>query len=254
MKFLIAFISLCITITAIVYIKQNPKTTSSSSNSSRIIEYIDVSGQHSETFSSDQIVWVLQISLMGKEKEQLLIKKNERIKELTTLVSSIGIDPNNLSFENYTLRKQWNWDRGKRTFESYQLNQTIKVQLTSEEKSDLLSEGIIQINDIEIVNVRYEIADIEEKTNQISAKAFKKAKDKAKFLAKTSGKEIETVISISENPINNEPIILGARNGLSKASLFDSSTPGSNGPTKTTLESQVFVRFLLKDADKKFFD
>ena len=78
MKFLIAFISLCITITAIVYIKQNPKTTSSSSNSSRIIEYIDVSGQHSETFSSDQIVWELQISLMGQEKEQLLIKKNEQ--------------------------------------------------------------------------------------------------------------------------------------------------------------------------------
>jgi len=254
MKFLIAFISLCITITAIVYIKQNPKDSSPSNNSRQTIGYIDVSGLHSETFTSDQILWELQISLMGKEKEELILKKNERIKQLTALTSSIGIDPNNLSFENYTLRKQWNWDRGKRTFESYQLNQTIKVQLTSEERSDLLSEGIIQINDIEIVNVRYEIADIEEKTNQIAAKAFKKAKDKAKSLAKTSGKEIETVISISETPLTNEPILLGAGNGLRKASLFDSSMPGTNGPTKTTLESQVFVRFLLKDAGKKFFD
>ena len=253
MKFLIAFISLCITITAIVYIKQNPKSIPLSEEGKQAIQYIDVSGYHSEMFSSDEILWELQISLIGKEKEELLAKKNERIKELNSLVSSIGIDPSVLSFENYTLRKQWNWDHGKKTFSNYQLTQTIKIQFHSEEKSDLLSEGLIQINDIEIVNVQYEIGEKEDKLNKMAAKAFEKAKDKAEALAKTSNKRTASVISISESPISGESMILeGFLGGGSRA--LKSSMPGTNGPTKAKLESQLFVRFLLKDDNKKLFD
>lgn len=242
MKFLAGFIVLCITITTIVYIKENPKTTQQTTDSALTNHYIDVSGYHSETFSSDKIIWELQISLMGKEKEELLLKKNERVKELSSLVASLGIDTDSLIFENYTLKKDWTWEQGKRIFTAYHLNQNIVVPIKTEEKSDIFSENLVQIGDIEIQNVKYEISNKEEKVNQIASIAFEKAKSKANVLAKSAGKKLKTVITISENPIQDESFSFAKMNLTGAAS----GMRGTSGPTKTTLASQVYVRFLLE--------
>ena len=63
MKFLIAFISLCITITAMYTSNKTPKAFPFRRRQTSY-QYIDVSGYHSEMFSSDEILWELQISLI----------------------------------------------------------------------------------------------------------------------------------------------------------------------------------------------
>lgn len=245
MKLLAGFVTLCLTVVAIAYIQQKSNTKSFFKNSSPLTQYIDVSGHHFETFSSDDISWELQLSLSGKEKNDLIQKKNARIQELTKLTSSLEINKDSLLFENYTLKKEWNWNSGKKVFVGYQLNQQIKVSLRSQEKSDYFSEGLTQINDIEVLNIKYDVSDKDEKKNQIAAQAFEKAKRKARTLAKASGQKLGPVISITEEPQQNEPLVFAT---YSKAGLLGGARAaiGENGPNKTTLEATTFVRFSVK--------
>ena len=245
MKLLAGFIAFCITIVAVFYIKQQSHPTPNFEKSSNLVQYIEVSGYHSEIFSSDDISWELQLSLSGKEKNDLIQKKNARIQELTTLTSSLEINKDSLLFENYTLRKEWSWNNGKKVLAGYQLNQTIKVSLRSQEKSDLFSEGLTQINDLEVLNIKYDINNKDEKKNQIAAEAFNKAKRKATVLALASGKKLGRVLSISETAQQNEPIVFSTYK--SRGLLGGAMTAvGENGPNKTTLEATTFVRFSIK--------
>ncbi|NLO23658.1 MAG: SIMPL domain-containing protein [Fibrobacter sp.] len=200
--------------------------------------YIEVSGMHEETFKSDAIVWTLQFSVTGEVKDSLFAQKEMQTKKLLLLSQTLGVDSNAIVFDNYSLRKEWFYENGKTKGFVYRLSQKLTTTLNSMEASDLFSDGLIALNDFEVLSIDYDLQGKNEKLNAISLKAFENAKAKAEKLASVSGKTLKEVLAISETPFNNE---WNARPlAMSRVAFSE------NGPKTTKLSSQVFVRFVLK--------
>lgn len=212
MKFLVGFISLCLTVIAIVYIVHAPKSPREDPERFGILT---VSASHSKSFSPTNIRYALRFEKRGTEKGALIEANHKASVELVEFVKTLNIPTDSVSVKQFSLEKAWKWENNKRISDGFEISQNISVNMPNPAKVSEFIEGIAMIQDLEIIQSTPELSSATEKKNDVYRAAVKEAVEKAKTLAEASGKNLGKVLSISDenssvNPFENDVYYEGA--------------------------------------------
>ncbi len=196
MKLLAGFISLCLTIIAIVYIVHSPKEPRKISTDDFGI--LTVSASHSKSFSPTNIRYVLRFEKRGAEKGALIEANQAASAELVEFVKTLNIPTDSVTVKRFSLEKAWKWENNKRIPDGFEISQNIIVNLPEPSKVSEFIEGVATIRDLEIIQSTPELSSATEKKNDVYRAAVKEATDKAKALAKASDKKLGKVLAIGD--------------------------------------------------------
>lgn len=197
MKLLLGFISLCITVVAVVWIvhspvqnfppkRENPGGT------------VTVFASHVEAFSPSVIRFSLRYQKRGLEKGSLVEANSKTNAALVEFVRTLGVSADSVIGKKFSIEKAWKWEDGKRVQLGFEISQNILVNLPDPSRMTDFISGIAQIPDLEISDSNSEIADAAEKRNGVYRKAVLKATEKAKAIAKASGKRLGEVLYVGD--------------------------------------------------------
>lgn len=196
MKLLAGFISLCLTVIAVVYIVHEPKAPAEKPSAERGV--LTVSATRSKSFSPTNIRYALRFEKRGPEKGALIEANGRANEELLAFVKTLGIPSDSVTGKRFALEKSWNWENGKRIPDGFEISQNISVNLPDPSKVSVFIEGIAAIRDVEIVHSTAELARESEKRNEVYRDAVREATEKAKVLAKATGKKLGKVLLLAD--------------------------------------------------------
>ncbi|MCK9182702.1 MAG: SIMPL domain-containing protein [Fibrobacteraceae bacterium] len=200
MKILIGFITLCFTITAIVFItSREPGTSINESGDVQTKSgIITVSALHDENFDPTEIVYMVSFKKRDQSKTALTESLKIATGKLVEFSSTLNISKDSISANNFSLEKAWKWVNNRNVPDGFEISQSFRVVLSHPEKSTEFIEGIANIGDLEIQNSYSQLSSYKEKRNAIYETAIKDAKEKASAIAKASGRSVGRVLFIAD--------------------------------------------------------
>lgn len=196
MKLLAGFISLCLTIVAVVYIVHTPKTIPEKSAGERGV--LTVSAAKSKNFSPTNIRYELRFEKRGPKKSALIEASGRAGGELLEFVKTLGISSDSVTAKRFSLEKSWKWENNKRLPDGFEISQSFSVNLPDPSKVPVFIEGVAAIQDLEIVRSTAELAQETEKRNEVYREAVNEATEKAKILAEAAGKKLGKILLIAD--------------------------------------------------------
>lgn len=245
MKLLAGFISLCLTVIAIVYIVHAPKEPRKISTDDCGI--LTVSAAQSKSFSPTNIRYILRFEKRGAEKGALIEANHAANAELVEFVTTLGVPADSVTVKQFSLEKAWKWENNKRIPDGFEISQNIIVNLPEPSKVSEFIEGVAMIRDLEITQSSPELSYAAEKKNDVYRAAVKEATEKAKALAEASGKKLGRVLVIGDenssvNTFENAvyydgAVALGSARKMSKAAIPEQ---------KIEISASVTMKFKLK--------
>ncbi len=195
MKLLVGFISLCLTVIAIVYIVHAPKAPRKAPERFGVLT---VSASQSKSFSPTNIRYALRFEKRGTEKGTLIEANHAASSELVELVKTLGVPADSVTIRQFSLEKAWKWEDSKRIPDGFEISQNIAVNLPDPAKVPAFIEGVAAIRDVEITQSTPELSSAAERKNEVYRDAVKEATEKAKALAKASKGTLGKVLSIGD--------------------------------------------------------
>lgn len=244
MKLLAGFISLCLTIIAIVYIIHAPKAPRKAVDDFGILT---VSAAQSKSFSPTNIRYALRFEKRGAEKSALIEANQASSAKLVEFTKTLNIPTDSVTVKQFSLEKAWKWENNKRIPDGFEISQNIIVNLPEPSKVSEFIEGVSMIQDLEIIQSTPELSSAAEKKNDVYRSAVKEATDKAKALAEASGKKLGKVLAIGdenssvntfENAVYYEgAVALGGARKMSRAAVPEQ---------KIEISASVTMKFKLK--------
>ncbi len=244
MKFLVGFISLCLTIIAIVYIVHAPKAPRGAPERFAVLT---VSASHSKSFGPTNIRYELRFEKRGAEKGALVEANLGANAALVEFAKTLDIPKDSVSAKRFSLEKAWKWENNKRIPDGFEISQNISIDLPDPDKAPAFVEGIAAIQDMEIIQVTPVLSDASEKKNEVYRTAVKEATEKAKVLAEASERKLGKTLSISDeisstNPFENTAYYDGAPMLGGSRKMVGASIPEQ----KIEIGASVTMKFQLK--------
>lgn len=228
MKILIGFITLCFTITAIVFItSREPGTSINESGDVQTKSgIITVSASHDENFDPTEIVYTVFFKKRAPSKTALTEALKTATRKLVEFSSTLDIPRDSISANNFSLEKAWKWVSNRNVPDGYEVSQSFRVVLSHPENSTEFIEGIANIGDLEIENSYSQLSSYKEKRNAIYETAIKDAKEKATAIARASGRSIGRVLFVADGSapsnyyaVNDEYASMGSGGMLMNAKM-----------------------------------
>lgn len=195
MKFLVGFISLCLTVIAIVYIVHAPKAPHKAPERFAVLT---VSASHAKSFSPTNIQYTLRFEKRGTEKGALVEANLAASAALVEFAKTLDIPKDSVSAQRFSLEKAWKWEDSKRIPDGFEISQNITVNLPDPDKASDFIEGVAAIRDVEIIQATPVLSNASERKNEVYRTAVKEATEKAKALSEASRKKLGKVLSISD--------------------------------------------------------
>lgn len=243
MKFLIAFITFCLTVIAVVYILHSTPTSETTEAKSKVGS-ISVSASHSEVYSPSSVVVSLYFNSRNSEKNILVEASKKRIAELVEFASTLNIPQDSITAQQFSLEKAWTWENNKRKSDGFEISQRISVRISDPQKISRFIEGIATIPDMEIRNVSPVLANENEKKNDVYKTAVEEATQKAKSLAKASGKKLGKVLFVSDGSASTDNFDMIETTALGASAMMRKNSVMSE--QKIQISASVLMQFELK--------
>ncbi len=244
MKLLVGFISLCLTVIAIVYIVHAPKAPRKAPERFGVLT---VSASQSKSFSPTNIRYALRFEKRGTEKGTLIEANHVASSELVELVKTLGVPADSVTIRQFSLEKAWKWEDSKRIPDGFEISQNIAVNLPDPAKVPAFIEGVAAIRDVEITQSTPELSSAAERKNEVYRDAVKEATEKAKALAKASKGTLGKVLSIGDENFSTNSF--GNATDYGEAAMLGGTRKmsGTADPAqKIEIGASVTMKFQLK--------
>ena len=164
-------------------------------------------------------------------------------------VLALGILPEDVSTEHYTINQESNYLNGKVIYGDYVATNRIKIFVKDLTMAGNVIDAAIKAGANQLSSFQYGISNKESFVKQARTLAVQNARDTANLLATTSGAFLGKVISLNEQSNNFGFYRVNAKRASLEAAVEDSassfvSTPISGG--KTTISFTVDAVFEIK--------
>lgn len=148
--------------------------------------------------------------------------------KVTALLKTEGIASVNITSSTVSLSPVYDYANNTQTLTGYQANQSFNVVLRSISKAPVLMTKVIDLggNSIVVNSTNAYVYDGSSNDAKLRSLVVTKARNTAKSYARFLGSNLKNIVSLSENPIENNPIpIMFAKAG---ALSSDSTAPSIN--------------------------
>lgn len=210
---------------------------------------VSVSGTGSVEVEADNATIILSVITRGKDVGNTAKENAEKMTKVHESVLALGILPEDVSTEHYTINQESNYLNGKVIYGDYVATNRIKIFIKDLTMAGNVIDAAIKAGANQLSSFQYGISNKESFVKQARTLAVQNARDTANLLATTSGAFLGKVISLNEQSNNFGFYRVNAKRASLEAAVEDTassfvSTPISGG--KTTISFTVDAVFEIK--------
>jgi len=203
---------------------------------------IQVAGQGEVTAVPDQFRISAVASRTGDDISAMKRSVDAEISAALSLAKDLKLKERNITATGFTVQPEWEWEPKKKLV-GHRVQRDINFVVQGIDDYAALLEGLSEIGFTQIANSTAELSDPSAARSEALEKAVADAKEKAKVLAKASGRKLGPAIQITQqggaSPMPRMAMMApSADENYSKKAEFQ--------PGEITIKEQVNVRFHLK--------
>ena len=174
----------------------------------RIERTIVVSGEGKITATPDIARISFSMTTEGKNPETIQAENTRKMNAAIAFLKEQGIAEKDIKTSNYSLYPKYDYTRppvifypdgNRQEIIGYTLTQSVMVKVRDLEKVGKIFSGITAQGINQIDSLSFDIDDPESVMNEARDEAFKKARDKAKAMARSNGVRLGRVVTFSES-------------------------------------------------------
>lgn len=158
---------------------------------------VEVSAHELKKVAADKFVTSFQLELRGKDKAVLFQKMTERRGALFANVMALDIPEKNVEQNSVEVRKEWNYNDGKRVLEGYTATQSFEVTVDRKADAAALVMALAAEPDVEIRRTSALLKDESAIQAEVIKAAGAKAMAKAKSYAQSVDAKVGKVLYLS---------------------------------------------------------
>ena len=164
---------------------------------------ITVSAEGKVTVSPDIANVSFSVVSQGKDPELVQGENTEKMNTTINFIKSQGIETKDIKTVNYNLAPQYDYETRvyplpKPNIVGYTLTQTVLVKVRDLNKVAPILAGLTAQGINQIESVSFDIEEPDRYLNEARAEAFRKAREKAEFMARENRVRIKRVVTFSE--------------------------------------------------------
>lgn len=217
------------------------------------VRTITVNAEGKTTVKPDIAQFSFSVVTEGLDLVKITSDNNEQVEDAIKFVKSEGVKSGDIKTTQYNLQPKYEYNeiRKKSYISGYSLTQTVFVKIRELEKNIGVVSKILgslpELGINQISGVSFTVDDPEKFMNEARVDAYKKAKEKAVFMAKSVGVGLGRVINVNEygSPVfygSYEKMGLGGGDMMAAPSVRAPVEPGSE-----ELTIQVNITYALKN-------
>lgn len=171
---------------------------------------VTVTGQGKINFTPDLALVTLGVQIDKVAKpEDALNQLNAKVEGIIKAVKAIGIAPENIQTQNYSLYPQYDYKDNISTVSGYNANEQLVIKVTSyDQDPNKLNQVIAAASKAganQVNNLSFDASNMNDLKQQARIKAIEDARWKSLALAETAGVELRDITGWYENLINPLP-------------------------------------------------
>ena len=196
---------------------------------------ISVSGEGRVMAKPDLVRISAGVSEIGKTTKEAQEKANKKLNQIISILEENGVAKKHLQTQRLSFYPEYDWHKDDgRELVGQRAEQTLSIQIhdidKDEKKVTNILDALGNIDGLRVNSVNFDINDKEGFFSQAREKAFEKAEQKAKELARMGNVKLLKPITISESSMNYQPPML--RNYAKMEMVMDSRvSSGSSLPS-----------------------
>lgn len=173
-------------------------------------EKISINMTASEAVEADLIVFNININAEAKSPQEAFAQHQQREELLASLLKEFDIDEENINFQPVRMNKRYTNDRNSQFTVT---NQQVSVTFSDFDIYEKIQLSLIE-NNFDSFNGNFSSTKIAEGKDKALLAAIQSAKEKATLIAKASGVELGSIITISYSDYTVTPSRNFARNEM----------------------------------------
>ncbi len=171
---------------------------------------VTVNGQGKIAYNPDLAIVTLGVQIDKVAKpEEALNQLNAKVEKILKEIKALGIAPENIQTQNYSLAPQYDFIDNSNTVAGYNANQQITVKVTAYDadpnKLNLVIAAASKAGVNQILGINFESSLINDLKQQARILAIQDAKSKSSALASAADVKIKNIVSWWENTIQPMP-------------------------------------------------
>ena len=196
---------------------------------------VTVTGQGKVSYTPDLAIVTLGVQIDKVAKpEDALNQLNTKVTDIIEAIKKVGIGPENIQTQNYSLYPQYDYKDNVSTVSGYNANEQLVVKVSAYDKDqNKLSQVIAAASKAganQVNNLSFDASNMNDLKQQARIKAIEDAKSKSTVLASTAGVELRDITGWYENMVNPTPMYSTdyGKGGLGGGAAVSPATPSGD--------------------------
>lgn len=205
-------------------------------------EIITVTGQAEKIEKNQMASFTAGVESVNDKKEEAVKEVNDKVQALISAVKGFGIKTEDIKTQNTSVyqSEEMYWDNGvqKSRKGQWRVSNSIEIVLREVDKTSALTDLLNASGANNVYGPNFQMDNSNKVETELFDEAIKNAREKAEAIAKSSGRSLGKVMSVSEGGSAGSPLYF-AKDGM-----------GGGGspiePGSSTISKSVVVVFELK--------
>lgn len=205
-------------------------------------ETITVTGEAKSQQKTQVASFSAGVTALKDNKQEAIDEVNQKVKAIIEAVKEFGIKPEDIKTQNLNVYQNeetyYEEGRQKTRLGQWRVNNTIEVKLRDVDRTSALANLLTKSGANNVYGPNFSLDETKSAENSLLEDAMKNAQAKAEIIAKTAGKKVGKVVSISEG---YQPVSVFRYEGIGAGGGGAPLEPGSQ-----TVQKTITVTFELK--------
>lgn len=211
------------------------------------VPLVSVTGEGTVKVTPDMATITIGVNNQGSDSEEVKRENDKAVDAILKYLKKSGIDAKDYQTQRVYLNRNYDYDKKKYY---YMASQTITVKLRDLTKYDPLMAGLVESGVNNIQGVDFESSKQKEHEKEARRLAMLDAQQKATEYAQAIGQSIGQAYTISENNVQNYPVM--------RTAMYEAKDASASRETlavgEIEVKANVTVGFLLMVDYRKFLD
>ncbi|KMT64982.1 hypothetical protein XM47_10860 [Catenovulum maritimum] len=160
--------------------------------------HVYVEGSASIDVSPDIVLFSIHLEEIDKDVDLAKEAIDKNSKALLSKSIELGIDLKNITSDSLRVQRKTRWEQGKSIYIGTSVSRNIKIKLTNIDLYSEVLSSLIALKISEDISSSLDVSDSDALTDKALNAAMEDARKRATMLAKSQGKTLGDVYSISE--------------------------------------------------------
>ena len=194
----------------------------------------------------DTAVIACMISAQENTSQAAFESASRLAEQLRQALRNVGIDPKTAELSRYSLYPVLDYKNPKQKVIGYRVGTSVTIKLKDFAKIAPVTESLASLNGITGQNLTYDLEELDAAKQKAINRAYERARGYAETLAKTSGKQLGSLLSAALDTQQIMPVMPYARTMALEGAVANKAPTEDFSPSKIKVTAHVTAIFGLQ--------